>query len=149
MRKMGSVFVEPVSSPKSNGWMPSARVPCRMLRHFFGDWHGWFGYRVGMERAASVARVTVRLQRLGPLSRLTNISLERQSSGAEVEKRDREMRFDRQRWRARPAEVAKLQQEQKDLNDSLQKTQTERDQKVSEREALATTLISRRPSWRE
>ncbi len=48
----------PVSSPKSNGWMPSAaRALPYAAAIFLATGMGWIGYRVGVERSASVARV--------------------------------------------------------------------------------------------
>ena len=138
----------PVSSPKSNGWMPSAaRALPYAAAIFLATGMGWIGYRVGVERSASVARVVsqtplVRACSTADVATLSaaNIFKERESVGAQVEERERAIARLTEKVARQATEVEKLQQEQKDLNDSLQKTQTERDQKVSEREALGRNL---------
>src|SRR5882672_654156 len=137
-----------LQSPRVKVRMPfAARALPYAAAIFLATGVGWFGYRVGMERAASVARVVsqtplVRAGSTADVATLSaaNIFKERESVGAQVEKRDREIALLTDKVARQTAEVAKLRQEQKDLSDSLQKTQTERDQKVSEREALGHNL---------
>jgi len=108
---------------------------------------GWVGYRAGIERGAGVARVVYQtpVLKAGAAMDLARASSttdpkEGQSAGTQVEERDRAIARLTDKVARQTAEVEKLLQGQKDLNNSLQKVQTERDQKVSEREALGHSL---------
>jgi hypothetical protein len=97
-----------VPSLKGKVWWPAAGALPYAAAIFFAAGMGWFGYRAGMERAASVARVVnqtpaIRAGVTADLATLSaiNISKERQSSdrqsldgqslGIEVEERNREI----------------------------------------------------------
>jgi len=104
---------------------------------------GWWGYRLGTERAANVVRVVdyTSAPKADPtVDPVAAFSKERELLNAQVVERDRAIARLTDKVARQTAEVEKLLQEQQGLNDSIQKAQSERDQKVSEREALGHSL---------
>jgi uncharacterized protein YoxC len=104
---------------------------------------GWFGYRLGRERAASMPLVVAQppASNVGStVDPVAALSKERESLSADVDEGNRTIARLSDRIVRQTAEVEKLLQEQQKLNDSLQKAQTEQDQNVSEREALGRSL---------
>jgi len=104
---------------------------------------GWFGYRLGTERATNVPLIVAQTpaRNVSPTGDPDAAFLkERESLSAQVEERNRTIARLTDKVIRQTAEVERLLQERQKLNDSLQKAQTERDQENSGREALGRNL---------
>src|SRR5262249_34113544 len=104
---------------------------------------GWFGLRLGTERTTNVHLIvpSVPAPNMGStVDPGAVFSKERESLSAQIDERNRAIARLTDKVARQTATVEKLQQEQQDLNGSLQKAQSERDQRVSEREALSRSL---------